>query len=286
MLEMNDQAKSLRELKNRVVNAGNSTEVITVASGKGGVGKSNTSVNMALSLGSLGHRVLLIDVDLGLANADLLLGVYTKQTLFDFFERGMKLSQIISRVNDNVHLLSGGSALTDSDMLDNVNRELLRNELNDLMGYQFIIFDTGAGINKNVTYFSLIADRVILVTTPEPTSITDAYALLKSLYKSKGDINVEIVVNKATNEKEAKNTSDKLIKVSSSFLNKTPKYLGYISEDRHVQRAVKAQKPYSLLYEHCMATRDVKKLAENIIGKETKNEKRGLFNIFGGLFAK
>lgn len=283
---MNDQAKSLRKLKNRIASDAKSTEVITVSSGKGGVGKSNTSVNLALVLGGLGHKVLLIDVDIGLANADLLLGVYTKHTLFDFFEKGISLFQVISRVNDNVHLLSGGSALTDSHMFENLNRDLLQKELNNLMGYNFIIFDTGAGINENVTYFSLVADRVILVTTPEPTSITDAYALLKSLYKLKGDINLEIVVNKASNEGEAKNTSDKLIKVSRSFLNKTPKYLGYISEDKHVQRAVKIQKPYSMLYQNCLATKDVKKLAEKIIGVESKKERQGLFNIIGGLFAK
>lgn len=282
---MSDQAQSLRELKNKKIKEQAITEVITIASGKGGVGKSNTSVNLALALGKQGFKVLLIDVDLGLANADLLLGLYTRKTLFDFFEYEVPLSDIITEVNKDVHLISGGSALADASIMESVNREHLKKELNKLEGYNFIIFDTGAGINKDVTYFSLLADRIIIITTPEPTSITDAYALLKSLYKTKKNIMINIVVNKAIHPKEGQATADKLIKVSENFLNISPTYLGSIAEDLSVQKAVKKQKPYIVEFENCTASKDIIILAQKITGKDTTKEKKGILNIFNGFFS-
>ncbi|QNO16436.1 MinD/ParA family protein [Alkalicella caledoniensis] len=283
---MIDQAHGLRELKLKSQAKYNNTEVITVTSGKGGVGKSNTSVNLALSMASLGKKVLLIDVDIGLANVDLLLGIYSKYTLFDFFNGMQNIETIIQNVAENMDVISGGSAFTDSDLIENIERRKLNLELEKILGYDYIIFDTGAGITKSVTDFCLIADKVLMVTTPEPTAITDAYALLKSLYKKDKDIKINIVVNRATNSKEGEVTANKLIKVSESFLHQKPVYVGHISDDSQVQKAVKMQKPYSQAYKECSASKDIRILANKIIGIEHGDKKRGIISLFGSFFLR
>ncbi|SES79237.1 MinD/ParA family protein [Anaerobranca gottschalkii] len=277
---MHDQAEKLRLLKSKVEKGFKEPEVITITSGKGGVGKSNTSVNLALALGELGKKVLLVDVDLGLGNTDLLLGVYPKYNLFDYFKNNIQLSELIFPVNENVDLLAGGSALSDEEMLEKINPNTLRADLQTLMGYDYILFDTGAGINRNVTYFALSADQVILVTTPEPTAITDAYALLKTLYGKKHNIKINILVNRAADFAEGEYIANKLIKVAYNFLKSTPNFLGFITDDKHVQQAVKLQKPYITLYHQCTASKDVKRVANKILGKQEYKERKGLFNIF------
>lgn len=277
---MYDQAENLRLLKSKVEKGFKEPEVITITSGKGGVGKSNTSVNLALALGELGKKVLLVDVDIGLGNTDLLLGVYPKYNLFDYFINNIHLSDLIFPVNENIDLLAGGSALSDEEMLEKINHDTLKTDLQRIMGYDYILFDTGAGINKNVTYFALSADQVILVTTPEPTAITDAYALLKTLYGKKKNIIINILVNRAANFSEGEYIANKLIKVAQNFLSSTPNFLGFITDDKHVQQAVKLQKPYINLYSQCTASRDVRRIANKILGRQGNKEGKGFFNLF------
>lgn len=283
---MIDQAHGLRELKMKSQTKFDNTEVITVTSGKGGVGKSNTSVNLALIMANLGKKVLLVDVDIGLANVDLLLGIYSKHTLFDFFSGMQKLGNIIQRVNHNVDVISGGSAFTDSDVVENIERRKLSSEIEKLLGYDYIIFDTGAGITKSVTDFCLIADQVLMITTPEPTAITDAYALLKTLYKKKDDITINLIVNRSNGHREGEITAEKLIRVADSFIGKKPVYIGHISEDIHVPKAVKMQKPYFLAFENCQASKDLQQLTHTVIGTKPGAKKKGIMNLLGNFFLR
>ncbi|WP_350344970.1 MinD/ParA family protein [Proteinivorax tanatarense] len=276
-----DQAQKLRELVrgkpfNTVQNSNkkSETEIITITSGKGGVGKSNTSVNLACSLAENEKKVLIIDVDIGLGNTDLLLGVYPKFSLMQFLKGDCSLDQAIMNIYDNVDLIAGGELSTDDSLLSKGDKNLITTNLEKLRVYDYVIFDTGAGISSNVTYFCLAADRVLVLTTPEPTAITDAYALIKSLYNQSNEVQIEIVVNKASTEHEGKLTGKKLITVSKKFLSQQPIYLGFILEDKAVTNAVRKQVPYVKEYPSSPASKSVCKLAANLTGNQNINPKK------------
>ncbi|MTI80176.1 MAG: MinD/ParA family protein [Firmicutes bacterium] len=257
--------------------------VIAVTSGKGGVGKTNITLNLAMALSSLGQRVVIFDADLGMANVEVLLGVNPRYTLFDFLYNNKSLYEIITPGPNNIKLISGGSGLLELANLSQRAIKQLRDTVNHFdVGADIILVDTGAGINKNVLAFVGAAQEVIVVATPEPTSITDAYGLIKVLASYNVHREVNLVVNKVDKEREAKETYHKLEVTARHFLINTKiRYLGSVKEDVNVVKAVRDQQPFMLYQPDCAASQSIKDLAAELLGNDSKDQ-----GGFSGFFTR
>lgn len=260
---MNDQAESLRKLLNaRKPQGGTETKIITVTSGKGGVGKSNFTLNFALSLQALGHRTLIFDADMGLANIDVLMGLTPKYNLYHLLKRQKTIWDIICKDPHDLQFISGGSGFGDLFRLSEEDLDEFAAQINQLNGYvDYIIFDTGAGLSKETLKFIIAAQETIVVTTPEPTAITDAYAVIKMVHSMDRGVSFHLVVNRVSEWSEGKRTADKISLVAKQFLDLDIPFLGCIEDDPNVSRAVKKQIPFSVAYPHSPATRSVKRIA-------------------------
>ncbi|BAH44438.1 MULTISPECIES: MinD/ParA family protein [Bacillales] len=264
---MRDQAEQLRErmLQNKKTRP---TRLVTVTSGKGGVGKSNFSLNFGLGLIEKGHKAVLFDLDLGLANLDVLMGITPKKHLFHLLEPDTTVWDIIEHGPGGLEFIAGGSGFTQIMQLDDEKLDRLFSHLDPLQGYaDTIIFDTGAGFSKESMRFMLSSDEVILVTTPEPPAITDAYAVIKMLHSRNPAVSIRLVINRASSEREGKMTADKLAMVSKRFLNMDIQSLGYVSDDPYVSKAVKLQRPFLLTYPQSQAARSIRNLVERYLDR-------------------
>lgn len=270
-----DQAQSLRQLVSSqesepTARGESSARIITVCSGKGGVGKSNFTLNFALTLKAMGKRVLLFDADIGMANIDVLMGVSAKYNLYHLLKREVDIGQIIQIGPSGLPFIAGGSGMDELFSLSESDLNYFTAQIAQIAdSMDFILFDTGAGLSKETLKFITSADECFVVTTPEPTAITDAYALMKVVNKSYPDISFKLIVNQAGDEREAKVTSDKIRMTASRFLQLDVSFLGYISADPYVVQAVKRQIPFSVAYPNSMATRDVYQLALSYLGSST-----------------
>ncbi|GAB1529129.1 MULTISPECIES: MinD/ParA family protein [Brevibacillus] len=264
---MRDQAEQLRErmLQNKKTRP---TRLVTVTSGKGGVGKSNFSLNFGLGLIEKGHKAVLFDLDLGLANLDVLMGITPKKHLFHLLEPDTTVWDIIEHGPGGLEFIAGGSGFTQIMQLDDEKLDRLFSHLDPLQGYaDTIIFDTGAGFSKESMRFMLSSDEVILVTTPEPPAITDAYAVIKMLHSRNPAVSIRLVINRASSEREGKMTADKIAMVSKRFLNMDIHSLGYVSDDPYVSKAVKLQRPFLLTYPQSQAARSIRNLVERYLDR-------------------
>lgn len=273
---MTDQAQTLRNLvmKRERERAAQITEtapqrtakLITVSSGKGGVGKSNFTLNFALALQSMGKRVLVFDADIGMANIDVLMGISAKYNLYHLLRGEKRIDEIIERGPGYLSFIAGGSGMADLFSLSQSDLDYFTAQIESIASeMDFIIFDTGAGLSKANFNFIQSADECLIVTTPEPTSITDAYALIKVVSGQEQDTSFRLIVNRAGDEKEAVQTADKIMMAAQRFLNVQISMLGYISDDNHVVQAVKKQVPFSTAFPNCMATRDVQRIAQHYL---------------------
>ncbi|NRS15747.1 MinD/ParA family protein [Brevibacillus sp. HB1.4B] len=269
---MRDQAEQLRErmLQNKKTRP---TRLVTVTSGKGGVGKSNFSLNFGLGLIEKGHKAVLFDLDLGLANLDVLMGITPKKHLFHLLEPDTTVWDIIEHGPGGLEFIAGGSGFTQIMQLDDHKLDRLFSHLDPLQGYaDTIIFDTGAGFSKESMRFMLSSDEVILVTTPEPPAITDAYAVIKMLHARNPAVSIRLVINRASSEREGKMTADKLAMVSKRFLNLDIQSLGYVSDDPYVSKAVKMQRPFLLTYPQSQAARSIRNLVERYLDRPATSD--------------
>lgn len=266
-----DQAQRLRDIvsgsKSTIIKktAGNKPDarVITISSGKGGVGKTNFTVNLAIALSKLGNRVTVVDADLGMANIDVLLGLVPRYTLSNVVNREKSMEEVIFKGPNDINIISGGSGIIDLvNLKDAEINQLIEGftKLNEISDY--ILIDTGAGMSNSVLSFINAATDVILIITPDPTSITDAYALIKNI----SDVGKEIklVINRIDSNKEGQEVFNKLEKVAKKFLNIELRSLGYIYEDNHVKKAVRMQKPFLMNYPNCLASKGLDLIAYNI----------------------
>lgn len=281
---MKDQAEKLREIfenaeynstsqkspKNNRTFSKKSARVITVTSGKGGVGKTNLTINLGIKLAQLGHRVIIIDADLGLSNIDIALGKAPKYNLSDVINYRKGILDIIEEGPEGIKFISGGSGISE---LINIDKNQLANllmQLGKLDEVADIIFiDTGAGLSNNVLSFIYAAKEIILVTTPEPTSITDAYALIKIISQKDRSKEIKLVISRAENATEAENLLNKLNEVSEKFLGVSLYKLGYILNDQNVSRAVKLQQPFTLIFEKTEASKNVSEIAHSLMNNES-----------------
>ncbi len=295
---MYDQAEKLRQLlrktdnthqENTIEKRTNNTRIMAVTSGKGGVGKTNFAINLAISLSNLGYSVLVIDADIGLANIDVLLGLFPKETISSVLTQNKKITDVITDGPNGIKIIAGGSGLYDMLQLNNDSIEHLKKQLIELESlFDFVLIDTGAGISEMVMSFVAAAHEVILVTTPEPTSLTDVYTLIKAL-RIKGHNNMlKLVVNRVENSKEALSVFEKLSIASSKFLSTKIENLGYIQNSKQVVEAVKNQHPFISLYPNSSIAKSVNSIAIKIIGSPIEDENSNFQNFIGkfkGFFA-
>ncbi len=285
-----DQAENLRNvIKAQNVRNIEKTKVITITSGKGGVGKSNMAVNLAVHFTQMGKKVIILDADFGLANVEVMFGTLPNHNLSDTIFNGMSIRDIITTGPMGIGFISGGSGVVG---LNNLNREqiafLVHNLslLNDLC--DILIIDTGAGVSDQVLEFVLASPEVILVSTPEPSSLTDSYSLMKAMYKNpkyiKNGTNVHLVANKVESESEAKAVYNKMRSVVQKFLEGDLDYLGFIPYDNQLERAVRNQKVVSLEYPSSKAAKSFEGLAAKLLKKDDKTHFRwGVSHIFNSL---
>ena len=284
-----DQAQNLRN----IIKAGSTKEVlsrvITVTSGKGGVGKSNLAINLAISLSRLGKKVVVLDADFGLANIEVMLGIRPQYNLSDLMFRGKSLSEIITAGPENVGFISGGSGIREMTNLTKEQLINLSSRLSELdRQTDVVIIDTGAGISGNVMEFVVLSGEVLLIATPEPTSITDAYALLKTLnYQpefTREHCHIKLIANKVRNEKDGRELFEKLSVVADKFLNISLEYMGAVPSDNNMNKAVMKQQPLSVAYPNSQAARAIDDMARIIAAPEgeavIKSVRRGLVGIF------
>lgn len=271
---MNDQAKKLRDqmaLNSLQARQNRVTRVVTVTSGKGGVGKSNFSLNFALSLIEMGQKVLILDADLGLANIDVLMGITPKHNLHQMIEQRTPIWEIIEKGPGGLEFIAGRSGFTKISMLDDQKLSYLFEQLNLLEGYaDTIIIDTGAGMSKESLQFILSADEVCLVTTPEPTALTDAYAIIKMVHSKNPGFRPRLIVNRVHSMEEGPSTADRLSLVAKKFLGAEILYMGFIFEDGNVSKSVKKQEPFYLAYPNSPASINMRGIARAFLEPGTQ----------------
>jgi flagellar biosynthesis protein FlhG len=240
--------------------------VVSVTSGKGGVGKTNLSVNLACCLAGEGRRVILLDADLGLANVDILLGLTPGKNLFHLFHEGASLADVILDTPYGFRILPASSGVSEMLSLSTGQKLTLLEAMDELeAGLDYLIVDTGAGVNDNVIYFNLAAQERIVVLTPEPTSMTDAYALIKVLQQNHGVHEFRILVNLAPDMKAAREVFSRLYKACDHFLAGVAlDFAGMVPRDARVRNSVIAQKPFCVQDAGGPASRAVAELAKTI----------------------
>ncbi|MGZ4030860.1 MAG: MinD/ParA family protein [Tumebacillaceae bacterium] len=277
---MFDQAQHLRSMvaKHMQAHEGN-TRIIAVTSGKGGVGKSNFTLNFALALAQNGKRVVILDADVGFANIDVLMGVKPKKSLADLIRKEATLWDIIETGPHDLKFIAGGSGLQDLLDLKPEQYEYLVEQLGALQGYaDYVLIDTGAGLNLQMMRLILAADDVLVVLTPEPTSITDAYALIKMVVTREPNTRLQLVVNRALSPAEGKETAQKISLVAERFLNLHIPTLGILPDDPNVTRSVKKQVPFLIAHPDSQASKSLHQIVqEQIFGDTARQEQsRGM----------
>lgn len=261
------------------------TRVIAVTSGKGGVGKTNLTVNLAIALKEEGQRVIVIDADLGMANVDVVLGSLSKYHLLHLLDPDITLKDVLINGPYGVNYISGGSGIEKAKDFTADEREMLMNKLagcGELA--DIILVDTGAGLGQNVMSFILAADEVLLVTTPEPTALTDAYAVMKAYSAHATNKNLKVVVNRVYDESESEDVITKLNQTSKKFLKMPITSAGYIFEDRKVSGAVRKQKPFVATEPDSLAAKCVKAMATSLLYGGEMKVKRGWRGFLNQIF--
>lgn len=271
---MKDQAERLREMANQVrqqietelIQQVQRARVVAISSGKGGVGKSTLALNLALVLCTQGKKVLLLDADMGMANLDIMLGMVPKYNLFHMIQGKKNLDEIIIPGPQGMSIIPGGSGIQELANLPAGDMKRLLVELGRLDNdYDYMLLDTGAGISQNVTTFLLAADDAIIITSPEPTSLTDAYGVLKSMSRASYNGRVHLVVNRVSDDSEGILVAEKLKMVAQKYLGIDVVFLGHIINDSSVSEGIRRQQPFVEIYPRSRATRNIERIAEKLL---------------------
>lgn len=298
---MKDQAERLRQMalnarvkiEEEILSNQPHTKVLVISSGKGGTGKSTIAVNLSIELCRKGKKVLLFDADLGLANIDIMLGIVPKYNLYHVVNGKKTIQDITLSSEEGLDIIPGGSGVYE---LANLSQDKLKNiivQLGKLDGiYDYMIIDTGAGLSESVLTFLLAADDVIIVTTPEPTSITDAYGIMKSLSSQKFPGVVYLVVNRVFDSSEGLMVAEKFKVVSKRFLNINIMPLGYVVNEPLVSEGIRRQQSFIKLFPRSVAAKNISTIADNLLSngevvvvnnKPTRNGIRNFFRKIAGI---
>ncbi|MRR16414.1 MAG: MinD/ParA family protein [Deltaproteobacteria bacterium] len=255
--------------------------VISVTSGKGGVGRTNIAANLAYLIAAQKIKTLVLDADVGLANIDIILGINPPYNLSHVLKGERTLAETLVQGPGGIKILPSGSGIPEMTDLSRGQKLTLIDEFNALSdSVDLMMIDTGAGISSNVMYFNMAAKEIIVVTTPEPTAMTNAYALIKVLYKRHAKRRFRLIVNMARNAGEAKEIYHKLSRATDHFLNLTIEYLGYIVLDEKVKEAVRQQTAVAELYPECPAARCLARIAKKISTESMEEYENGSIKFF------
>lgn len=287
-----DQAEQLRNVIKLNPAPRPLARIITVTSGKGGVGKSNTSINLACQLKKLGQRVLILDADFGLANIEIMFGTVPRHNFCDLIYQRKSITDIITWGPMDIGFISGGSGIAG---LSNLSQEYLNYIIQNLTKLDaiadIVIIDTGAGISDAVLDFLVASGEILLVATPEPTSITDSYSLLKALNRHprflREDSKIKVIANKVSSDTEGETMYNKLNTVANRYLKLPVSYLGAIPQDSRLEEAVMQQKPVSMQSPNSKSARAYEKMAYALMDKEYDKSlvKRGMAAFFSHIVA-
>ncbi len=289
-----DQASSLRKIvqdkaSRKVTNTSGesapnsaSPRVIAVTSGKGGVGKTNVVGNLALSMADMGKKVMILDADLGLANIDIIFGVHPNFNIGHVLSGEKQLGDIIVEGPAGVRIIPAGSGFVNLTHLTDGQKLCLLSEFESLEDdFDYFIIDTGAGISTNVTYFNLAADECIIVVTPEPTSVTDAYAMIKVMSTQYGEKRFKLLMNMVKDEREAKSVFLNLIQVADQYLSGVVlEYCGFLPRDEKVPAAVRQQKPFVTLYPKAPSSINIRQIARQLEDAPRRFDENGNIKFF------
>ncbi|MBR1535753.1 MAG: MinD/ParA family protein [Treponema sp.] len=261
---MEDQAQELKKMMK------SKTRIIAITSGKGGVGKSNLSVNMAIAYAQQGKKVMLIDGDLGMANVNILMNIVPQYNLMHVIQKQKTMQEIINETEFGIKFIAGANGFSKIANLTVEELDDFANQFATLGNYDIIIIDTGAGIANNVLQFVSASDEVYVVTTPEPTAITDAYGIIKIITTELVDreMNIKLLVNRVHSSDEGKRISERIINIVGQFLNKKVDYIGFVYDDPVVQASVIRQKPFIIVNPTSKPAQCIK----HIVGRIEKND--------------
>ena len=277
---MGDQADGLRLLMKEIHkttdntgithNTAQKTRIIAVTSGKGGVGKTNVATNMGIAYAQMGKKVIVLDADLGLANVNVIMNVIPQYNLYHVIKKQKKLSEIIIDTEYGIKLIVGASGFAKIANMGEAERNEFINEMYTLSDVDIIIIDTSAGVSKNVLSFVAAADEVVIITTSEPTAITDAYGIIKVIATEVDNmnLNLKMIINRVNSALEGKRIADRMINIAAQFLNLKIEYLGFIYNDPLVTKAVLKQKPFIIAEPNGKASSCLK----HIVSRMEKNE--------------
>ena len=264
-----DQAENLRLRVAGGKSLGSGTpeplRVIAVTSGKGGVGKTMLTANLAVLAARRGKRVLIIDADLGLANVEIVFGVKPKRHVGDLLDPQVAADEVLVEVRPGIHILPAASGIQHLTQLGEDEKLRLIAVLDGLADrFDLVLIDSGAGIGDNVLFFVGVAQEIVLVVTPEPTSLVDAYAAVKVLSQQMGLKDFGVVVNSVVDEMAARDVFQKLVGLADRFLSVRIRHLGYVTRDENVHRAVMAQRPITELFAMAPASRALVQVADRL----------------------
>ncbi len=282
-----DQADTLRAMNPKEPDGSNidlshtATRVFAITSGKGGVGKTAVVANTAVLLAAMGKRVLILDADLGLANIDVVFGLAPQYNLNHFFSGEQDLGSILVEGPQGIKILPAGSGVQRFTRLDNHEKMRLLEALDAMHNdFDFVLIDTEAGISENVTYFNTAAQEILVVTTPEPTAITDAYALMKLLSNQYHEKHFNLIVNFIRNEEEALDVYRKLTMVANRYLDISIDYIGSIPRDKLMIEAIRKQQVLVELYPESKTSLAFEALARTLIQEPQSLEPKGSIQFF------
>lgn len=292
---MKDQAEKLRsmtqsikkKIESDMFKGINRTRIVVVTSGKGGVGKTNFALNLAISLADVGKKAILLDADMGMANVDIILGLVPKYNLFHVVRQEKELKEIIIPGPHGIQIIPGGSGIFQLANMGDYELKQVIYQLGKLEGQcDYMVIDTGAGIANNVLSFAVMADDIIVLTTPEPTSLTDAYGVIKTANTREARGKYHLVVNRAYSESQGIVVGQKLKSVCEKFLRVEVDVLGYVAEDRAVHSAVMKQEALVVHAPNSNAAQSIRRIATRLCNKNgdaTAKEPIGIKGFFRSL---